>query len=245
MALLAIAMVIALVVIVGEGMIHRDPKAQPVSSERLASPPTPAEPAALVVLEAFFEAANLAAKAEFVRDGARVKPLMMDYHERRGHSFPTLGRVSQGKSASFDGTQMVLFEVEPFSGPRYPVAVVWDGQRFAVDWESLTAYGSMDWSEFIETKPAATQTLRVFVHRVSEAAQIPGLPAGYVSFSMEHRDDSQSLTAVAGPSMSALLQPLVRNGRTPVTLEVVWKPLALGGTPIVEILRLVSLKWSP
>ncbi len=243
--LLVIALVIAVVVIIGEGMIHRNPAVQPAVSEPLMLPPTPAEPAALAVLEAFFVAPDLVGKAKFVRDTARVKPLMLDYHDRRGHSFPTLGRVSPGKLASFDGTPMVLFEVEPFSGPRYPVAVVWDGRRFAVDWESLTAYGTMDWSEFLESKPTSPQTLRVYLRRASDAEKIPGLATGAATFIAGHRDDPQSIPAIAEATVAGMLESVVGNQQTPVTLEVAWRPLGIGGIPEIEILRLIALKWSP
>lgn len=238
------ALVVALVFLIGEGMIHRNPKAPPTATPvRSELPPSPTEPAALAALEAFFEAPDLATKAALARDPVRSRPMMEDFHHRRGHPFPTLGRVSPGKAASFGGTPMVLFEVEPFSGPRYPVAMVWDGSRFAIDWESLTAYGTMDWSDFLENQPAELQTLRVFLTTARPAEQIPGLPAGHVCYLIEHRDHPQPVVAVAGPELAAVLGPLLENKRTPLTIEASWKPSGPGSAPIVKILRLVSVKW--
>lgn len=234
----------AVIFMVGESLIHSDPKTPPPEPARIALPPSPMEPAALAALEAFFEAPDLTAKTMLVRDSARVRPMMQDYHDRRGHSFPTLGRVSPGHAASFDGTPMVLFEVEPFSGPRYPVAVVWDGHRFAVDWESLTAYGTMDWSEFIETQPTAPVTLRVFISTLAAAQEIPGLPPETGQFQIEHRDDPQPLIASASAEVTATLKPLIESVRVPITIEVTWKPIGPGGSPLPLILRLVSPKWS-
>lgn len=243
--LVLLTLALTLLFTIGEGLIHRNPKAKPARTAPALAPPTPMEPPALAALEAFFEAPDLASKAALVRESARVRPMMEDYHELRGHPFPTLGRVSPGHAARFDETPMVLFEVEPFSGPRYPVAVVWDGRRFAVDWESLTAYGTLDWSEFVEKQPAAIQTLRVFIQTATETQQLPGPPAGYKAFRIGHRDDPQAIVAVAGPEVAAILAPLVENRRVPVTLEIAWKPLGPGGTPVPEILRLVAPKWSP
>ena len=239
------AFTIALVVMISEGLIHRKPKAKPEIVTRIDLPPSPMEPTALAALEAFFEAPDIAAKSALVRDSSRVRPMMENYYGLRQHPFPTLGRVSPGRSASFDGTQMVLFEVEPFSGPRYPAAVVWDGHRFAVDWESLSAYGTMDWIEFVESKPTATQTVRVFIQAASETQKLPGLPDGYPIFRVEHRDDPQPLIATANAEVAVILKPLVENQRTPVTLEIAWKPLGPSGAPVLQILRLVAAKWSP
>ena len=243
--LLVAALVVALTLLIGEGLIQRTPKTEPAIPEQVSTPPARMEPAALAALEAFFEAPDLAAKTALVRDGARVRPMMEDFHARRGHPFPTLGRVSPGHSARLNETPMVLFEVEPFSGPRYFVAVVWDGHRFAVDWESLTCYGTMDWSEFIDSQPAAPQTLRVFIRQAAETARQPGSPDPIRFFQIEHRDHPQPLIAAANAAVAATLQPLVENRRAPVTLEILWKPPLPGAAPVPWIERMVAEKWSP
>mgnify|MGYP000352460034 CR=1 FL=1 len=243
--LAALGLTLGLALIIGECRIHRQPAARAAQPVPAMAPPNPMEPAALKALESFFEAPDLTKKAAFVRDTARVLPMMNDYHERRGHPFPTLGRVSPGHVAHFDETPMVLFEVEPFSGPRYPVAVVWDGQRFAVDWESLTAYGTMDWNEFVESQPTAIQTLRVYLQRSTEAEQIPNATAGSKAFRIEHRDGLPSLVAIADAEVAAILAPRVENQRAPVTLEIAWRPLDSSGLSVPKILRLVAPRWSP
>ena len=242
--LILAAFAIAVIFIAGESMIHRNPKAQSPEPAGPNLPPSPMEPAALAALEAFFEAPDLTSKAALVRDSTRVRPMMENYHDRRGHSFPTLGRVSPGRAASFDGTPMVLFEVEPFSGPRYPVAVAWDGQRFAVDWESLTAYGTMDWSEFIERRPSAPQTMRVFVSKVADDRKTPGFPSGTGQFQIDHRDDSQPIIALADATVTDRLTSLIEGTQSPVTLEMAWKPVGPGGIPSACVTRVISAGWS-
>ena len=241
--LILAAFCFAVIFVVGEGMIHRNPKTPPPEPVRLNLPPSPMEPAALAALEAFFEAPDLPSKAKLVRDSTRVLPMMENYHDKRGHSFPTLGRVSPGRVASFDGTPMVLFEVEPFSGPRYPVAVAWDGQRFAVDWETLTAYGTMDWSEFIERRPSAPQTLRVFVSKVADDRKTPGFPDGTGQFQIEHRDDSQPIIALTDATVTDRLTSLIEGTQSPVTLEMAWRPVGPGGTPSACVTRVISAGW--
>ncbi len=243
--LLLAALAVTLTLLIGEGLIQRKPKPEAAIAKPISTPPERMEPAALAALEAFFEAPDLATKAPLVRDGARVRPLMEDFHERRGHPFPTLGRVSPGHTARLDEMPMVLFEVEPFSGPRYFVAVVWDGHRFAVDWESLTAYGTMDWSEFIESKPAAPQTLRLYIREAAATDRQPGTPNTIRTFQIEHRDHPQPLIAYTNAEVAATLGPLVEKRRTPVTLEIVWQPPLTGAAPVPWIQRLVAEKWSP
>lgn len=242
--LLLAALIMALTLLLGQRLIQRKPKAEPAIPEQVRTPPERMEPAALAALEAFFEAPDLAAKSLLVRDGRRIQPLMEDFHSRRNHPFPTLARASPGRFARIDETPMVLFEVEPFSGPRYFVAVVWDGQRFAVDWESLTCYGTIDWNEFIDQQPAAAQTLRLFLRKAPESARLPGTPAPIQLFLIEHRDHPQPLIAAANAEIAAMLLPLVENRRVPVILEIGWKPPLPGAPPVPWILRVVAEKWS-
>ena len=229
----------------GETLIHRDKVAKPTveHTARPVLPPSPMAPAALKALEAYFEAPDLEAKAALVRDAARVRPMFGDYHGTRGKAFPTLSRVSPGRETSSGEMPVVLFEVEPFSGPRYPVAVMWDGQRFAVDWESLTAYGTMDWNEFIRKKPTSVQTMRVFAEEALDSEKPPGVTQGSAWFRLSHREDSEAIVAIASPEVAAAFPPMAGRKEVPVTLEIAWR--SQGGRMAPEIVRLVSLTWSP
>lgn len=243
--LLLAAYAATVVLIFGGSMIHRKQQAKAPEPLPYASPPQPMEPSALAALEVFFEAPDLASKVALVRDSARVRPMIRDFHGTRGHPFPTLGRVSRGQPATFDGKPMVMFEVEPFSGPRYHVAVVWDGRRFAVDWESLTAYGTMDWIDFIEKTPAQPQTMRVFLREAAESDRPPGAREATTFFLIEHRDHPQPLVAAAADDLAVKLQALTANRRTPVTAELVWRTTKAGSPPAPWIKALVSTGWNP
>ena len=241
--LLLAAYAIIVVLIVGGSMIHRKQETNIKKPIPYSAPPEPMEPAALAALEAFFEAPDLPTKAALVRDAARVRPMIEDFHGTRGHPFHTLGRVSPGKPTAFGEKPMVMFEVEPFNGPRYYAAVVWDGLRFAVDWESLTAYGTMDWIEFLEIKPATPQTMRVFLREGEGAATPPGLTEAATFFLVEHRDSPQPLM-VAADDLAEKLHALAANRRTPVTLEIVWKTAESGGAVIPWIETIIAEGWS-
>lgn len=241
-SLVAAAGFVALVLILGEGLIHReknDPQPTPEAAPLMPDPP---EPAALMALQGFFEATDTAAKSEWVRDSDHVRIEMEDFHDRRNHPYPTLGRVSPGRLAEFGDTLCVLFEVEPFRGPRFPVAVVWDGRRFAVDWESLTAYGTMDWEELVESHPETPQTVRVLVRRAN--TDLPAMPTGHTAFLIEHRDHSQPLTAIASEKTATRLTTLTDRASAPVTLELQWRPVGPGGSAVPVITRLLHPRWS-
>lgn len=76
------------------------------------------------------------------KENGLTGPLMKDYHEVRGHPWPTMGTRTKGEEIQRNGQRVVVFQIEGFDERRYPVAMVWDGERLRVDWESLTAYGA-------------------------------------------------------------------------------------------------------
>ena len=238
--LLVIGSVMAAVAVVffGFWMIRPkdDPNPAPPLPAHAGPPPEPVAEHARKVLEKFFEGVDLEDKLQYVRDAARVKPMMEDYL-KRGHPFPTMGRVSPGKQVASGARHMVFFEVEPFSGPRYPVAMEWDGYRFGLDWESMTAYGTMDWPEFVAKQPEKAQTLRVYLTEAPGPLRPPDMAEGERAFRVEHRDSDQVIVAVAAIELAPELQSLVKGKRVPLTVEMSWKGRW-------EILRLVGTGWS-
>lgn len=179
-----------------------------------------------------------------VHNGKRVRHMMEDYYLRRGNPFPTMSRVSNGQAVNTDGNQLMFFMVEPFDGPKFPVAVIWEGDRFAVDWESLSAYGTIDWSEFIEEMPSRTETLRIYVQSAGDLDAVPGVPEGYTLYRISHRDNPQPLTAMADAKISGILSPLVENHRVPLTLALEWRELGSGQGHIPVIVDFVAKGWS-
>jgi hypothetical protein len=231
--------VAVLLVFLGWGVIQQPPVKPPAPPvPKPGSPPQPAAEHARKVLEKYFEGADLEEKLGSVRDPERVRPMMADFHDRRGHPFPTMGRVSPGKEIVSGERMLVFFEVEPFSGPRFPVAVEWDGFRFAVDWESMTAYGTMDWQEFVEKKPEQVQTMRVYLSAATEGMRPPGVAGEREIFRVEHRDHSDVIVGVPAADVGDHLAAKVKGRRVPMTLEMAWKE------EVCEIRRIVAEGWS-
>lgn len=237
---LVVGGVILAVLVVFLGFWLIQPNDLPVPSlpapAQAGPPPQPMAEHARKVLEKFFEGADLEDKLNCVRDPGRVKPMIEDYL-KRGHPFPTMGRVSPGREVVSGARRMVFFEVEPFSGPRFPVAVEWDGYRFGVDWESMTAYGSMDWLEFVAKQPEKAQTLRVYLTESPGGFRPPDMAADERAFRVEHRDSDTAIVAVAGGELASELQGLVKGKRVPLTVEMSWKGRW-------EVVRLVGTGWS-
>lgn len=191
--------------------------------------------------ERFVEAPSFSSRLAEVRDPKRVKPLMEDFHLVRGHPFPMMNRMSSGEAVNIGERRMVFFKVQDFEGRHFPVALEWSGERFLVDWESLSAYGTIDWAEFAESRPRQTQTMRVYLAALPASLKPPIDAQGiWNSFRMEHRDSADTLVAVAVNSLGLEIAEMVEKLRVPVTIEVRWSP-DLGQ---FEIVRLVSRSWS-
>jgi hypothetical protein len=245
--LAGLLLVTALLAVLGLGLIPLNsppPAADPVSRSSAEPAPYPTEDEAVAALDRFFESLDVVTMAANVHDGPRVKPMMEDYYLRRSHPFPTMSRASKGQAMNVGGNQIMFFMVEPFSGPKYPVAVIWEGDKFAVDWESLAAYGTIDWGRFIEEMPGTTETLRVYVQGAGNLDEFPDIPEGHAVFRISHRDDPQPLTAIADAQITGILSPLVENRRVPLTLDLEWRRVGSGQVKLPVIIRVVAKGWS-
>jgi len=196
---------------------------------------------AMEAWRAFVESPDLDTLIEHVRDPDRVGPMMRNYYESSRHPRPTMSRSSSGRVIEQGGQRMIVFEVEDYGGRRYPVAMGWTGRRFAVDWESLSAYGTMDWPQLIEEKPVEAQVMRVYLGAIAPELTPPQSVVGPRQFvRMEHRDFPESLPLALKPELVQEVLRLVEGRRVPVTVEVRWNP----EFEHFELQRLLGLSWS-
>lgn len=195
---------------------------------------------ALAVWRRFVEAEDFGDRVAEVKDAARVEPLMRDYYQRRGHPFPTMSKVSVGKPGGTAARRVMIFAVEPFSGPGYGVSLEWDGRRYVVDWESLVAYGTMDWYELTETRPTEGQKMRVFLSPLKKGWHRPGLPEGAKSYVMSDREAPDPVTVVARRQVAAAIEAATSGQRRPLRLMLQWSD-ELGA---LEIVRFIGPYWS-
>lgn len=226
-------------------LIRRDEPPNPSTLEESWRKPPTGDEARTLAMEAwraFLEAPDLETRIEHVRNPDRMAPMMRDYYESRSHPFPTMGRASEGRTVEQGSRRMMVFEIEAYDGERYPVAMAWTGHRYAVDWESLSAYGTMDWPALIEKKPVEPQVLRVYLGVLAPELTPPESVVGPRQFvRMEHRDFPESLPLVLKPALVQEVLTLVEGRRVPVTIEVRWNP----DLKNFELQRLLGLSWSP
>ncbi|MCH7224874.1 hypothetical protein [Haloferula sp. A504] len=225
-------------------LLIQSPEAPP-AGPRSPVVEAPAGPEAIAMAEAawnaFVEAEDLRQRQALVLNPEQVAPMMEDYHEVRGHPWPTMSTRSPGREIQRNGLPVVVLEVEDFGGRVYPVAIGWDGRRYAVDWESLTAYGTMDWAQLLERRPQARQTLRLYLGRLPEELQPPpSIAAGHTFIRMEHRDSPTTAPLAVPPQLVHGILPMIEGRRVPCTIEVAWNP----DLQAFVLQRLVRQGWS-
>lgn len=205
-----------------------------------AQPAGPTEALAREEMLQYFSAPDDRSRLTRLHDAGRVKPLWMDYHQRRGHPVPALDEILSATMVRDHDRIMVLYELVLSPGGRQPLAMIWDGDGFGLDWESFTAYGTMDWIEWTETRPEAAQTMRVYVSQIPESLrEEAGGQGGRIS--VEHRDSLSPLPARVA-SGSGFDPDFTGRQRIPVTAEFRFQRGERGSELVLT--RLVHEGWS-
>ncbi|MGB1129441.1 MAG: hypothetical protein ACPG4K_05280 [Haloferula sp.] len=220
-----------------------EPTPRPSRIETWQQPPTGTDALtqAMDAWRAFLEAPDLERKIGHVRDPERVGPMMRDYYDLRSKPYPTMGLSSPGKELVQGSQPMVVFQIEGYDGLTYPVAMAWTGQRFAVDWESLTAYGTMDWNLLLETKPSYPHVMRVYLGGLAPELKPPEALVGPRQFvRMEHRDSPDGAILALKPEIAHEVLRMVEGKRVPATIELIWNP----SIQCFELQRLLGKGWS-
>ena len=228
----------------GALLIRPAPEPTPATTEESPTPP-PADLSecrrlALAAWRGFIEAPDFQERLEFIKDPERVAPLMRDFHEARGHGWPTMAKISHGEIPTQGARRHVLFVVEPYEGRPYAAPLEWTDGAYRVDWEVLTAYGTMDWPELIESRPRETQRMRVFLSPMNERWEDPKLPPDAASFVIEHRSSPEPAVGVARGAVATRLAAAVTAPRTPLRIDVVWSE----SLEALEIVHLAGLNWT-
>lgn len=171
------------------------------------------------VLTGYFEAPDDEGRIRCLHDSRRVRALWLDYHRRRNKPVPLLVRLDPGRLAKLGDKTVALYQMELDPGGRRPAALIWDGGRFGIDWESSVVYGTMDWIEWVETKPSTLQLLRVYLSK----SQVDGLSdaergSGWSEVVAEHPDGLQPLPVRIPPAVLFAVDFRGRQ-RVPATAE--------------------------
>ncbi len=198
-------------------------------------------------LRGYFEASTVEAKLAYVRDAARVRPLMEQFHQTSpiaAQGWKGLGWVLPVEEPGFrlGYAQATLADAEP-------VSVIVEEQQdgsFRVDWESSVRYGEQGWTEFIETQPTSPKLFRVIASRPRHLPSIDA-PQGSEILEIKHPDDDHVIHAYfdrQDPKLQSLVQQLqIRNWKdVPLTLRLCYAgPVA--GSKSVRIAEIEGKGW--
>ncbi|OYV07443.1 MAG: hypothetical protein CFE26_00915 [Verrucomicrobiales bacterium VVV1] len=192
-------------------------KVPPRSPPEVVVPPVEVQPtleAAREVIRRYFESMDDEGRISCLHEKDRVGPLWRDFYHRRAKPFSMLDSIQTGKMVTHEGKTLALFVIEQSPGGSQPIALFWEGDRFAIDWESHVAYGTMDWIEWVESKPSSVQVLRVYLSET----RIGDDGSGERRVAVEHHDSLGPEVAVIPKSVDF---PIDFSGRqrVPVTAE--------------------------
>ncbi len=188
-------------------------------------------------LRGFFEASTVESKLSYVRDAARVRPLMERYHSARvptRQQWKGLDWVMPVEEPGFrlGYAQATFTDAEPVS---LVIEEMQDG-TFRVDWESSVRYGELDWSEFIQTQPTAPKLFRVIASRPRHAPSTEA-PRGSEVLEIKHPDNDNVIYAhfdKMDPKFQSLLQQLQTGNwkDVPLTLRLCYTGPSQSGNSV-------------
>jgi hypothetical protein len=195
--------------------------------EQAATLVPPADPAvqareARAAALAFLSARDWRNAMLWVRDPVIVEPMMRDYYDFQREPLPVIGtRPDEGQPSVVGGRLQCAFLLREPGGKAVPMTLEWTSQGFRVDWLSLSAYGTMAWARFLETRPGAPQDLRVYLSPAPVGnPTTPGeAPPDWTRFILEHRDaPAQVLEAWAPDGATAGRVADLLQGRSRVAV---------------------------
>lgn len=189
------------------------------------------------VIRNYFEAASDEDRIDLIHEKERVGAEWRDFYHRRSKPFPVLDSIQTGELVAHGGRTLAFFMVEVSPGGRRPLALYWEGDRFTLDWESHVAYGTMDWIEWLETRPVQPQVLRVYLSETHFGSQW----AKERLVAVEHPDSLKPEVASVPETIDFSIDFTGRQ-RVPVTAEFRFE--GPPQSPRVVLSRLIQEGWS-
>ncbi len=115
------------------------------------------------LVKAYLAADGWEAKSAFVRDPLRVRPMMKDYYENRGHdagpkqyTFMHYSEVQLGLPVL---TSQITLEID--HQPVRGFAIEHHPSGPVIEWESHVIYNAMPWQEFRDIRPLEPHVFRI------------------------------------------------------------------------------------
>lgn len=198
-------------------------------------------------IRSFFAATDVDARLAFSRDPQRVRPLMTHYYSQHPQDrleWQALGWVLPVDELGFrlGYAQAIFANAEPVS---LIIEETEDGE-FRVDWESSVRYGELDWSEFVQTRPAAPKLFRVIASRPQHTPTAE-TPQGSEVLEIKHPSEDDVIYAWfdrADPKFKPLLQQLQTGNwkDVPLTLRLCY-PGPAGSGKSAQIADVEGKGW--
>ncbi|MFZ4764998.1 MAG: hypothetical protein ACOYMN_08585 [Roseimicrobium sp.] len=209
---------------------------------------TPAEEsAAQELLAQFWSAKSWREKAAFVRDDARVAPLMQTYYEVQKRREPRAGGFQRSAAylvPPFEVQHLVYDSDIPQRPLELALIKAADG-TFKLDWESYTGVGEITWEAFQKEQSVKPVLLRGY-----------GVPDNYFNFEFVNRNQFVCLKLVSSDFENILYAYTERDSPTgraisgegetaslhPVAVKVAFPPNPQSSN-CVRLVELVANRW--
>ncbi|MFC4993157.1 hypothetical protein [Rubritalea tangerina] len=212
----------------------------------------------LEVIQSYLAASTVAEKALYVRDAARVLPLMEAYYSKYPMQPESLsGQVIESPVMGKEG---VMWRVKVREGEAEALSYIYvessDDGSALVDWETDVIYQPSDWGAFTDERSTKPHTFRAFV----QAAQLDGFHGFEFSEYNKYRcfkvtlpgsDDYLWAYTEIGSALDAQLVNVVSGGgrrsvnskrKVPVILSLSYPEGALSPR-CVHLTELLQIGW--
>ena len=198
-------------------------------------------------LSSFWAAVTWREKAAYVRDAARVAPLMKDYYETRHRTEPKAGKFQSASAYVAAPFEILHVVYESPEGDRpLELALVRDADgTYKLDWESYTGSGQLAWDVLQKERPTTPVLMRAyavqeehFEFEFKDATRFACLKL--VSKDFEHvlyaytEKESDLATEIEASAPAGSLHPL--------TVRIAYPPNAQSGN-CVRLEAIVASRW--
>lgn len=198
----------------------------------------------------FFDATTLDALAHFVRQPARVMPLMRNYYADRPVSLSRLTDFTMLQPLTLDNQAnfwMATVMLESREKRNLLIEITPTGEAL-IDWETLVCYQPMKWDDFAKTKPrGSSYDFRVYVEPDNFFSHEFADSTHWNCFRLTALDSEETLFGYATTDSEiskTILDLLQRNGgrRSSMILRL-GIPEGLQSRSGVVIEKLLSPRW--
>ena len=200
---------------------------------------------AQMVARQFLEADGWEAKAAFVRDPERVRPIMKTWYETHAASplkEPTFSHAIVNQNLVSLLATFPRDEHDPMF-----LAVIRENDRYRLDWESSSGYQREAWAELVEKRPTTPFTVRAVVRRSDYYSFAFSDPEKWYSFELKYPSGPVTLYGYAarGSQLGSQLDALLEfDSFAGLVLEAAFLPESRSNNQ-VRILNIVHRSWIP